>query len=147
MDIIGYLSQLNYHGKGETFIVKRIYLFLKFCECYEIHYEDVASNFFTPTLEGRVKNWYQNLPTASILSFEQHAMEFHQAFDKYDYQDFCKMIDFLRMKPGKSQEDFLHRLLQLCYEFPKEVIDLDFIKEKFQSLILLTLIFFLNPNP
>jgi len=57
MELIDDLSQVNFDGEGETFIVEHISLFLKFCEYHEINCEDVDSKIFTLTLESRVKKW------------------------------------------------------------------------------------------
>lgn len=51
------------------------------------------------------------------------------------------------MKLGAFVEDFLYRFIHLYYEFPEGVVDSDFIKEKFQSLILLTLRYFESKLP
>lgn len=48
-------------------------------------------------------------------------------------------IDLIRMELGESTKVFLNQFLHLCYEFPEEMVDSDFIMEKFHNLILLSL--------
>lgn len=77
VELIDDSSQLKFDGEGNTFIVKHISLFLKFCEYYEINCEYASIKLFTITLEGRVNKWCQTLPSTSIHSFEQLVMELH----------------------------------------------------------------------
>lgn len=42
------------------------------------------------------------------------------------------------MKLGESLEDFLNLFLHFCHEFPEENFDYNFISNKFQSLVLLS---------
>lgn len=120
-----------------------IYLILLvFCKFNEIDDEYVVFILFTLTLQGQAKKWCQTLPLTSIYSFDQFHKEIYQAIDRYDYQNDCNRIDLLRMKSSESVENFLDRFLHLCYEFPKGVINSEFINEFFQSLILLFLKYF-----
>lgn len=43
------------------------------------------------------------------------------------------------MKLDKSIKGFANRFIQLCYEFPKEDMDWDYFKEKFQHLAQISL--------
>lgn len=125
------MSQFKFDSEGQLIALGNFFQFINFCLFNRIHCKDVQSMLFTLTLEGRVKR------RCHIL--KQLIKELHGSFDRYDYQDVCKRIDFLIMKLDESIEDFLHLFIHLCYEFSKGVIDSNFIMEKFQSLILLTL--------
>jgi len=90
---------------------------------------------FFLTLEGRVNQWCNTLPLSSIHYFEHLIKELHLEFDSYDYQDVLKIINELRMKYNESIEVFFNQFLHFCYEFPKEDIDWDFFKQKFEHLV------------
>jgi len=45
----------------------------------------------------------------------------YEAFDRYDCQDVCDRIDFLRMESSEYAEEFLNQFLHLCCEFPEGV--------------------------
>jgi len=135
MDKIDDLSQFKFDSEGDTSITENASLFLKFCEHYEIECEYVACILFCLTLEGKFNRWCHTLPPASIYSFEHLIKELHLIFDRYDYKDVLKIINQLIMKPNESTEDFANQFLHLCYEFPKEEIDWDFFKQKFECLV------------
>lgn len=43
------------------------------------------------------------------------------------------------MKPNESDDNFSDRFLHLCYEFPEDDKDLDFLKQKFERLVHISL--------
>ena len=90
-------------------------------------------------LEDHVKCRCHTLPTTSIHSFEQLVKEIREAFDMYAYKDVYKMINQLRMKTHESLEDSLDWFLHLCYEFSEEYVNWNFMSERFQHLVLVSL--------
>lgn len=105
-ETLGHLSLLKFDGEDGTCITNHISDFLKFYESYEINDEDFSYVLFFLTLEGRVNWWIHTLPSTSIHSLHHFLRELHQTFDRYSYQDVCKRISLLRMKPNESFKEF-----------------------------------------
>jgi len=55
---------------------KHIQRFEYFLDLYEVEDDDVYIRMFALSLQGKVKNWFKNLPTANIINFH----EFMQVF-------------------------------------------------------------------
>ena len=90
--------------------------------------------FFTVTFEGRIKNWCETLPAASIHSFEHLISEFLVSFGYYDFISLSIELKNLRKDKDESVEDFINRFLHLCYRFPSE--DIPCLSEWFHHLFL-----------
>lgn len=137
------LSQFKFDGEGSTLITKHISYFVGLCKYHETSEEYVVGVLFTLTLKGHFNQWHHALPFSSIHSFDQFLEGFHQAFDRYDYRCVLKNINQLRMYPNESIEDFSNRFLHLCYEFPREDTNWDFLKGSlkfcFKSLYIVSL--------
>lgn len=134
------LCQFKFDGKGELIVLGHFFRFIQFFFLSNgIHCKYVQSRLFILKVECRVEKWCHTLPNASIHSFDQLVKELHEAFEKYDYQDVCDRINQIRMKYGEYLEDFLNRFLHLCYEFPGEYFDYNFISERFYSFNFISL--------
>lgn len=122
-------------------------LFIQFFLLNGTHCNDAYAKLFSLALEGYVKHWCHTLQYSSIHSFERLVKELHEAFDKYNYHDIYKRINYLSVKPKESLEYFLSWFLHLCYEFYEEDMDWDFMSEKFQCLVLVSLKQFVSDSP
>lgn len=79
------------------------------------------------------------LPTTSIHSFKKLIKELNEAFGRYYYKYVYKWFNQLRMKFNELSVDFVDLFIHLCYEFFEEDIDWDFMNEKFQHLVQISL--------
>ena len=55
---------------------KHIQRFEDFLDLYEVEDDDVCIRMFSLSLQGKVKNWFRNLPSASIRNFQQFMQVF-----------------------------------------------------------------------
>jgi hypothetical protein len=81
---------------------KHIQRFEHFLDLYEVEDDDIYIRMFALSLQGKVKNWFKNLPTASIGNFHQ----FMQVFlDRWVIMGNVLLIqeeyDHLKRKPGE----------------------------------------------
>lgn len=74
-----------------------------------------------------------------IHSFQQLIKELHQAFGRYDYESVYEKIIHLRKKSNESIEYFHDHFIYLGYEFSKDEIDWNFVKQKFKYLVQISL--------
>jgi hypothetical protein len=78
-----------------------------FLDLYEVEDDDVCIRMFALSLQGKVKNWFRNLPAASIRNFHQ----FMQVFlDRWVVMGNVFLIleeyDHLKRKPGETIHSF-----------------------------------------
>jgi hypothetical protein len=89
-----------------------------FLDLYEVEDDDVCIRMFALSLQGKVKNWFKNLPAASIRNFHQ----FMQVFlDRWVIMGNVFLIleeyDHLKRKPGETvhhsfQPDSIRYIMQ-----------------------------------
>jgi hypothetical protein len=89
-------------------LLKNIFKTLRiFLDLYEVEDDDVCIRIFSLSLQGKVKNWFRNLPAANIRNFHQ----FMQVFlDRWVVMGNVFLIleeyDHLKRKPGETIQQF-----------------------------------------
>jgi hypothetical protein len=61
---------------GKITTEKNIQNLEDFLDLYEVEDDDVCIRMFSLSLQGKVKNWFRNLPAASIRNFHQFMQVF-----------------------------------------------------------------------
>lgn len=101
--------------------VKHLYLitffFLEKCYSYKVSNEDEICRLYPFTFAGRIKSWYQAIPTNSIHNWEHFMGVFLFAHQNYDYNELCDEIQLSRRKEEESKDDFILRMAQMYYRF------------------------------
>jgi hypothetical protein len=75
---VNYINNLpRFDGEnGKITAEKHIQNLDDFLDLYEVEDYDVCINMFSLSLRGKVKNWFGNLPAASIINFHQFMQVF-----------------------------------------------------------------------
>jgi hypothetical protein len=102
---VNYINNLpRFDGEnGKITAEKHIQNLEDFLDLYEVEDDDVSIRIFALSLQGKVKNWFRNLPAASIRNFHQ----FMQVFlDRWVIMGNIFLIleeyDHLKRKPGET---------------------------------------------
>jgi hypothetical protein len=93
-----------------------------FLDLYEVEDDDVYIRMFALSLQGKVKNWFKNLPAASIRNFHQ----FMQVFlDRWVIMGNVFLIleeyDHLKRNPGETVQQFSTRFNKVYHSIPVDV--------------------------
>jgi len=72
-------------------------------------------------------------------SFENLVKELYLAFEKYDYKFVYNKIMHLRKAPDESLNYFHNRFIHFCFEFSEDDINWNFMKEKFEFLVYISM--------
>ena len=94
--IVDLLTKNKYNGEEVTSACEHVLQFIDHCIFHKITDKDVMCIFFTLTFEGRVKNWCETFPVASIHSFEHLISEFIVSFGDYDFISLSTELKKLR---------------------------------------------------
>lgn len=129
------MSCLKLDGQGTTTILDYIIEFIQFCFSSGVYFEEILARLSSLTLDGHAKQWCYSLPTTYSSYFKHLVNGLCHVFYKYEYQDNLNEIDQLRMESNESLEHFTNRFLHLCYEFPDEDVDWQFLDEKLCFLV------------
>jgi hypothetical protein len=81
-----------------------------------------ASGIFSLSLQGKVKNWFKNLPDASISSFHQFVKVF---LDRWVIMRNVFLIleeyDHLKRQPGETVQQFSARFNKVYHAMPVDI--------------------------
>jgi hypothetical protein len=93
-----------------------------FLDLYEVEDDDVYVRMFALSLGGKVKDWFKNLPAASIRNFDQ----FMQVFlDRWVVRGNVFLIleeyEHLKRKPGETVQQFSARFNQAYHAIPVDI--------------------------
>jgi len=113
------LSNLKLNGEGKVSTINHINQFNITRHNLKIVWDNEISRLFTLTLEGWIKAWYRTLPTKSIHSWRQFMEVFIIAHENYDYEQLCTEVEGICRNINESMYDFLQRVMQIYYRFPK----------------------------
>jgi hypothetical protein len=101
---------------------KHIHRFEYFLDLYEVEADDVYIRIFALYLQGKVKNWFKNLPTASINNFHQFVKAF---LDRWVIMRNVFLIleeyDHLKRQPGEIVQHFLERFNKVYHAMPIDI--------------------------
>jgi hypothetical protein len=93
-----------------------------FLDLFEVEEDDVCIRMFSLSLQGKVKNWFKNLPAASIINFHQ----FMQVFlDRWVIMRNVFLIleeyDHLKRQPGETVHQFSTRFNKVYHSMPVDI--------------------------
>jgi hypothetical protein len=113
----------RFDGENANITAKnRIQRFEDFLDLYEVEDDDVYIGMFALSLQGKVKNWFRNLPAANIRNFHQ----FMQVFlDRWVVMGNVFLIleeyDHLKRKPGETIHQFSARFNKVYHAIPADI--------------------------
>jgi hypothetical protein len=101
---------------------KHIQRFEDFLDLYEVEADDVYIRMFALSLQGKVKNWFKNLPAASINNFHQFVQVF---LDRWVIMRNVFLIleeyDHLKRQPGETVQQFSARFNKVYHAMPVDI--------------------------
>jgi hypothetical protein len=121
---VNYINNLpRFDGEnGKIIAEKHIQNLEDFLDLYEVEEDDVCIRMFSLSLGGKVKDWFNNLPAASIINFNQ----FMQVFlDRWVVLKNVFLLleeyDHLKRKPGETVQKFSARFNEVYHSIPMDV--------------------------
>jgi hypothetical protein len=121
---VNYINHLpRFDGEnGKITVEKHIQNLEYFLDLYEVEDDDVCIRMFSLSLQGKVKNWFRNLPSASIINFHQ----FMQVFlDRWVVMRNIFLLleeyDHLKRKPGETIHQFSARFNKVYHAIPTDI--------------------------
>jgi hypothetical protein len=121
---VNYIKNLpRFDGEnGKITVEKHIQNLEDFLDLYEVEDDDVYIRMFALSLQGKVKDWFKNLPAASIRNFNQ----FMQVFlDRWVVMRNVFLLleeyDHLKRKPGETVQQFSARFNEVYHSIPVDV--------------------------
>jgi hypothetical protein len=121
---VNYINNLpRFDGENEKITAEKHVQNLEyFLDLYEVEDDDVYIRMFALSLGGKVKDWFKNLPAASIRNFNQ----FMQVFlDRWVVKRNVFLIleeyEHLKRKPGETVHQFSARFNQAYHAIPVDI--------------------------
>jgi hypothetical protein len=121
---VNYINNLpRFDGENEKITVeKHIQNLEDFLDLYEVEEDDVSIRMFTLSLGGKVKDWFKNLPAASIKKFHQ----FMQVFlDRWVIRGNVFLVleeyEHLKRKPRETVQQFSARFNKVYHAIPTDI--------------------------
>jgi hypothetical protein len=121
---VNYINNLpRFDGENEKITAeKHIQNLEDFLDLYEVEDDDVCIRMFALSLGGKVKDWFKNLPAASIRNFHQ----FMQVFlDRWVIRGNVFLIleeyEHLKRKPGETIHQFSARFNKVYHAIPADI--------------------------
>jgi hypothetical protein len=121
---VNYINNLpRFDGENEKITAeKHVQNLEDFLDLYEVEDDDVYIRMFALSLGGKVKDWFKNLPAASIRNFQQ----FMQVFlDRWVIRGNVFLIleeyEHLKRKPGETVHQFSARFNQAYHAIPADI--------------------------
>jgi hypothetical protein len=119
-----YINNLpRFDGENMKITVeKHIQSLEDFLDLFEVEEDDVCIRIFSLSLQGKVKNWFNNLPAASICNFHQ----FMQVFlDRWvimrNFFLILEEYDHLKRQPGETVPQFSARFNKVYHAMPADI--------------------------
>jgi hypothetical protein len=84
--------------------------------------EDLVMKLFSATLHGKARNWYDNLPVASITSMDQLEEVFLKKWGMKleDIQTLLKRLQYTKQVENETVWNFRNRFESLLYHLPRD---------------------------
>jgi hypothetical protein len=121
---VNYINNLpRFDGENEKITAEKHVQNLEyFLDLYEVEDDDVYIRMFSLSLGGKVKDWFKNLPAASIRNFHQ----FMQVFlDRWVIRVNVFLIleeyEHLKRKPGETVHQFSARFNKVYHAIPADI--------------------------
>jgi hypothetical protein len=114
---------LRFDGENANITAeKHIQRFEYFLDLYEVEDDDVYIRIFALYLQGKIKNWFKNLPAASIINFHQFVKIF---LDRWVIMRNVFLIleeyDHLKRHLGETVHQFLTRFNKVYHAMPADL--------------------------
>jgi hypothetical protein len=109
--------------------------------------EDLVMKLFSATLYGNAREWYDNLPNASITTMEQLEETFLKSWGMKleDIQPLLKELEYAKQTKDETVWDFQHRFQRLLYQIPRDHYPEDkYLVDLFNNALLVHLGFLLR---
>jgi hypothetical protein len=121
---INYINNMpRFDGENEKITAeKHVQNLEDFLDLYEVEDDDVYIKMFALSLGGKVKDWFKNLPAASIRNFHQ----FMQVFlDRWVIRVNVFLIleeyEHLKRNPGETVHQFSARFNKVYHSIPADI--------------------------
>ena len=121
---VNYINNLpRFDGENANITAeKHIQNLEDFLDLYEVEDDDVCIRMLALSLQGKVKNWFRSLPSASIRNFQQ----FMQVFlDRWVVMGNVFLLleeyDHLKRKPGETIHQFSARFNKVYHAIPTDI--------------------------
>jgi hypothetical protein len=121
---VNYINNLpRFDGENVKITVeKHIQNLEDFLDLFEVEDDDVCIRIFSLSLQGKVKNWFKNLPDASISSFHQFVKIF---LDRWVIMRNVFLIleeyDHLKRQPGETVPQFSARFNKIYHAMSADI--------------------------
>jgi hypothetical protein len=121
---VNYINNLpRFDGENEKITAENHIQNLEdFLDLYEVEEDDVSIRMFSLSFGGKVKDWFRNLPAASIRNFHQ----FMQVFlDRWVIRGNVFLIleeyEHLKINPGETVHQFSARFNKVYHAIPTDI--------------------------
>jgi len=113
---VDFVSKIKFEGEGGRFASQHVRHFLCNCNFYKVSNDLVKCIFFSLTLKGWIKQWFEAFPNNSIHTWEI-IHELLDAFENCDYNELCAEVKSLWRTQGELVEDFALIFYHTCHRF------------------------------
>jgi hypothetical protein len=121
---VNYINNLpRFDGENEKITTeKHIQNLEDFLDLYEVEEDDVCIRMFALSLGGKVKDWFKNLPTASIRNFQQFMQVFLERWViRGNVFLILEEYEHLKRKPGETVQQFSARFNKVYHAIPTNI--------------------------
>lgn len=117
LETLNFLSQVKFDGEGEVVVFDHVHQLFMNCKSRNIITNRKICKLFTLTFEGRIKSWYEALPTKYIHSCREFMEMFLEENWQYDPDALWDELNSLWKYINDSMEQLFYRMVRILYRF------------------------------
>ena len=112
----------RFDGENGITAQKHIQGFENYLDLFEIDEDDVKIRLFSLSLQNRIKNWFKNLPNASISNFQRFIKLFLDRWIiKVNHFVIMEEYNQLKRHPNETIQQFSDIFNQVYYSMPENI--------------------------